>query len=331
MKKTMKELAALTGFSPATISRVLTKNKSVSAETRRDVEKALSSIEYLPTRSPRKKYSKKTVLVISGETSSSFHTLLFSTMSSMLRERGYFVLVGHSGFDEHLEEEYVKYAHALDYCGIIMITPMDTPELTGLLTRSSCPVVLVNRYLRSVDLDAVYMDNYRAGYMVGQHLTDMGHRRIACIDGGNKSTAIVDRLSGFMDALADAGVRREDCYVWEGDLLKESGNRFGRLYIDSLREYTAVFSFNEPMARGFVETVQENGLVIPQDVSVICIAPMVVNITGNVKLSCVIHNAELLGKTAVEMLMDRLGGLEQAPRKIVFPPQLCVQDSVKKL
>ncbi len=332
MKKTMKELAELTGFSPATISRVLTRNKNVNAATRRQVEEALGKIQYTPTRVNRKKYAKKTVLVISGETSSTFHTRLFATMSGLLRQHGYIVLVGHSEFDEEVEEQYVEYAQTQQYAGIIMITPMDTPSLVGLLGKSPCPVVLVNRYLRSIDLDAVYMDNYRAGYIVGKYLHDMGHRRIACMATKFKSTAIVDRLTGFTDAMHDYGINPSDYLIWrEGDLKRESGLAFGKDYLAELRDYTAVFCLNEPMARGYVETIQENGLSIPDDVSVICIAPMPVNISASLKLTCVIHNAELIGKTAVDLLFDRINGLDQAPRKIVFPPQISIQNSVKPI
>lgn len=332
VKKTMKELAAIVGFSPATISRVLTKNKSVNEKTRIQVEEALRKIKYTPTRVSRKKYSRKTVLVISGETSSNFHTRLFAVMSAMLRAQGYIVLVGHSEFNESLEELYVEYGQVQEYCGLIMITPMDTPSLVHLLEKSPCPVVLVNRYLRSIDLDSVYMDNYRAGYMVGKYLHDMGHRRIACLATSHKSTAIVDRIAGFIDAMNDAGIDANDYLVWkEGSLTSESGHVFGEQFLSNPRNYSAVFCLSEPMARGFVDTIQEKGHRIPEDVSLICVAPMPVNITGNVKLTCVIHNAEQIGKTAVEMLFDRLRGLDQAPRKIVFPPQLSIQDSVRRL
>ncbi len=328
----MKELSALIGFSPTTISRVLTKNKSVNAETRARVEEALRNISYTPTRVNRKKYAKKTVLVISGETCSTFHTRLFATMSSLLRAQSCFVMVGHTGFDEAIEEQYVEYAQAQKYCGIIMITPIDSPSLVRLLSGCACPIILVNRYLRSIDLDSVCMDNYRAGYIVGKYLADMGHRKIACLSSASKSTSVFDRITGFTDAMADSGLNADEYFIWRsGDLRQEGGQAFGREYIKSLRDYSAVFCLSEPMARGFVEVVQESGLEIPRDVSVICVAPMAVNITGGVKLTCVIHNAELIGKTAVDMLMDRLNGFGQAPRKIVFPPQLSIQDSVRKL
>lgn len=331
MKMTIRELSDKTGFSPSTISRVLTQNKNVNSATRQKVEEALRQFDCLPAPSTRKKASKKTVLVVSGETSTNFHTKLFETMSRKLRREGYVVLLGNSGFDEKLEEQYVEYAQSQRYSGIIMLTPVETPALKRLAEKSPCPIILVSRFLRSIDLDSVYMDNYRAGYITANHLLDMGHHRVACLTGGRKSTSSADRLNGFIDAMADAGLPEADHLVWEGDLRKESGVRFGEEYVKSHRDRTAVFCISEPMARGFVETVLAAGLDIPGDVSVICVAQTPAVVKDNVKLTCVIHNAQQMGDTAVDMLLDRLDGLDAAPRKIIYPPQLCVQDSVRDL
>lgn len=330
MKMTMRELAEKTGFSPATISRVITRKANVNAATRAEVEKALRKIDYTPVRTNRKKYAKKTVLIISGAGPSNFYTRLFATMAPLLHARGYYVLNSNICHDDFLTEHYVEYAQMQEFCGIIMLTPIDSPSLVKRLSQPPCPVVLVDRYLRSIDLDAVYMDNYRAGYMVGKYLHDMGHRRIVCLVHDKKPTSVFDRVTGFTHAMEDLGVG--DYLLWnELESDAAGGNALGREYLSSLRKYTAVFCLNEPMTRAFVDTVQEGGLDIPRDVSVIGIAPTVMSISGNVKLTCVINNPELLGQTAVDMLMDRLGGLEQAPRKIVFPPQLSIQNSVLDL
>ena len=329
--KTLKELAHLTGFSPATLSRVLNKSNDVNEATRRGVEEALNRIGYEHIRSERKKAFRKTVLIVAGESASLYHTKLYAKLSERLRLAGILPFLAISDFEEAREEEYVSFAQDKGFGGIVMTTAMETPRLKRLVEKSPCPIVLVNRPLRSTDTDVVHTDNYRAGYIAAAHFLERGHGKFICISGGMKSSSSQDRVSGFVDALKDVDTNGSDWLVWDGDFNYASGQRFGAEYAAGYRKYTAVFCVNEAMARGFAEVVLEAGLKIPDDVSVICMTAEPVVINEKLALTCVVNNAELFGETAAQMLVDRMNGLDVAPRKIVYPPQLCTRDSVRNL
>ena len=80
-----------------------------------------------------------------------------------------------------------------------MITAMETHELVTFLQSAAIPIVLVNRYIRTLDIDVVRIDNYRGGYMAAQYLLEKGHRHIAHLAGPRNSAAPQDRLRGFAD------------------------------------------------------------------------------------------------------------------------------------
>lgn len=317
---TIQNIAKACGVSIASVSRALSGKSYVKPETRQRIMECATAMGYEYAKSKAKHGSK--IMLIVGDLSNQFYMGIIRGVNQQLAGRGYKVAIFNSDYDSAQEEEYVSFAYADGYDGIIMLTAIETASLISLLQRNTCPVVLVNRFIRSMDLDAVCIDNRRGGYMAASYLIEKGHRKIAHLAGPQNSTASQDRLFGFQNALRDSKIAFSDEAVFVGDLMRGSGERFAAYYMKHLRDYTAVFCANDVCAASFVESLQEQGVRVPRDVSVVCFDDSTPTALGSRFLTSVSRDPVSMGEAAAELLADALRSGSRSPRKLVLPPTL---------
>ena len=332
MKVTIKDISKKTGISCSTISRVLTGNGYVKEETRDIVESAFAELGYKSSSKKRLANNlSQLVLVVVEDITNHFYAGLIKGLDEVLSAHDYKVLLCNSDYNPAKEEEYIAYANSCGFRGIVMITVTETTSLIRLLDNISCPVVMVNRYLRSRDLDAICIDNYRGGYLATRYLIEMGHTRIAHLSGPMSSSASQDRYRGFVDALADEGIPLEPSMIYNGNLKLEKGYEFAEYYAKSNLGFTGVFCANDIMARAFIDRLRSFGFVVPGDVSVIAFDETQMAVEGGVQITNVGKSPVVMGRAAAETLLERIQNMDGDPRKIVFPPEINVRESVKNL
>jgi len=331
-KKTIKDLAEASGFSASTISRVLANKGNVKEETRLEIERLLVANNYrsgsVSTRIS--KAVQKMILAVVHDPSNEFHLNTIKKIQSECITAGYFLLVAISDGIADLEEKYVMLAQGSSLAGIVLMTPSETDTLKNLIAGSETPVVLVNRYLPSLDLDVVCIDNYRGGYLATTHLLENGCQRVCHVAGPQDSSASRDRLRGFQDALRDAGVPASDEDIYYGTLLRASGREFAKHYLDNRLQYDGIFFANDMAAAGFVNFARARDVRIPEDVSVVCFDNSPAVTEGPIPLTTVSIDGEFLGEEAAKILLARIAGSDAPPTKHIYPPVLQERQSVRK-
>ncbi len=329
MSVTINDIAKASGLSTATISRVLSGKGNVKKETADLVMKYVEELGYKYKNSSKKDPSRDIkIMAIAGDIRNQFYLGIIQGANNVFIKNGYKMAIFNSNNDPVTEEEFVNFAHQDQYDGIIMITATETVTLTELLKKNLCPVVLVNRYIRSMDLDAVLIDNSRGGYIATQYLIQKGHTRIAHLSGPDNSTASQDRKQGYLAALKDFKIHSEKKAVFEGNLKKESGIAFADYFVNNLSGYTAVFCANDIMAAAFVERLYELGYQVPRDVSVICFDDTPAATHGRIKLTTVYCDPETMGEVAASILVENLSNDTSFKRKVIYPPELIERESV---
>lgn len=329
MSVTINDIAKASGLSTATISRVLSGKGNVKKETADLVMKYVEELGYKYKNSSKKDPSRDIkIMAIAGDIRNQFYLGIIQGANNVFIKNGYKMAIFNSNNDPVTEEEFVNFAHQDQYDGIIMITATETVTLTELLKKNLCPVVLVNRYIRSMDLDAVLIDNSRGGYIATQYLIQKGHTRIAHLSGPDNSTASQDRKQGYLAALKDYKIHSEKKAVFEGNLKKESGIAFADYFVNNLSGYTAVFCANDIMATAFVERLYELGYQVPRDVSVICFDDTPAATHGRIKLTTVYCDPETMGEVAASILVENLSNDTSFKRKVIYPPELIERESV---
>lgn len=334
MALTIKDLSRMSGFSCATISRVLTNKPNVNPQTRKAILDLVASSGYKSSvYSVMKEISKtNTILAVVDDMNNPFYTGLIHGLQQRMNEAGYLCLVGITEDKPEREVDFLTYAKNCTCAGVVLLTPSETPELKQAIQTVGCPVVLTNRYLRSMDLDAVCMDNYRGGYIATEYLIQQGHRRICHCTGLPESTASQERLQAFMDALRDYGIPFDESHIYPGDLKRESGELLAQAFAKGKMDFSAIFFANDLMATGFCDEAAKYGIRVPEDVSVMGFDDSPLAQQGPVKLTTVGLSPEVMGNDTARLLLSRIDHSNtDAPHKIVHPPVLHVRKSVRSI
>lgn len=330
MKITLKQISDKTGISCSTLSRVLTGNGYVKPQTRSEVEKVLEQYGYKYTPSKKKIASvfKKIVLIICGDITNNVYTSYIAGINSELGKEGIKTLICNSDYDPDVEEEYLSYASNSGFAGVIMLNAVETPSLLRLLQTIKCPIVFMNRYLRSVNVNIVSVDTYRGGYLATEYLIRNGHRNIAHLCGPSNSTTVQNKRSGYEAAMESAGIDFSSCISYRGDLHYKSGYDFGKQLLRTDTGTTAVFSDNAVMASGLIDSFLDNGKNIPEDLSVVCADHLSETLKGKVQLTTVSCDLKKLGVVAARRMIEIITTDDQNKQSVIFPPVLTVRDSV---
>lgn len=196
---TLAELSKRIGVSTATISRVLNDDGSVSAATK---EKILHDLEaYGYQKRPRRKSSlvqnSDTALALIGKLTNPIAVAFLNGIHESLQAKGKRLLISVTDYDGVQELDALQYANRNGYCGVFLLNAVENPALISLLQDYPLPVVLVNRYLKALDLDVVTVDNYRCGYLATTYLQQKGHTKIAHIAGPESSITCQNRCRGI--------------------------------------------------------------------------------------------------------------------------------------
>ncbi|MDC7228752.1 MAG: LacI family DNA-binding transcriptional regulator [Sphaerochaetaceae bacterium] len=335
MGLTFSDIANEIGVSTATISRVVNNDSSVREETRLKVEQALAEhgYQYRARRKSTKKSNISSVMIIAGQLSNPITVAYINGIREGLKNTSYKVFVVFTDYDTKHEVDYLQYAKDNAFAGIFMLNVIENESLIRMLNSIESPVILVNRYLRSKDTDIVTVDNYRCGFLSTQYLINQGHTHIAHIAGPSNSITCQNRTLGYIDAMNEYKLTVKNTEIFYGDRTYQSGFAFGLTFakIKPSERPTAVFSISGTMAEGFADAVIQQGLSIPDDVSLICNDDSSKEYVRKLKITCVEPNIVAIGAAATELFLERVKNPKSQLRRIVYPPVLTENGSVKKL
>lgn len=331
-KVTIYDIAAKSGFSKSTVSRVLMGDKKVKPDTREAITKVMEDMNYQPNRLAKSlsEGQLKIILVIVGDIMNEYYIRAVQTIERELYNEGYMVVVCNSDYNPQKELQYIRFANEFRFSGIILMTANNSDELRDLIKHSTCPVVLQNRYIPGMELDAIVLDNVRGGYMATKYLLDQGHKNIHIITGPIDSVATIDRRTGYINAMQEAGLTVRDDMIHASDLYTETNIELASSFVKEKWDATAVFCASVTIAYGFYEGLIKQGLNIPEDISLVGYDLMSSN--GNLfPITAVGRLPEEMSLISVEALINRITDPTLPTRAIFLDPQLHKGKSVKNI
>jgi LacI family transcriptional regulator, galactose operon repressor len=328
----MKDVAARAGVALGTVSNVLNRPHLVSDHTRRKVLSAIEELGFVPNESARQLAgaASRTVAFVVFDMSNPFFTDVAQGAQAAADAAGLSLYLCNSGEDTARQNAYLDLLEQQRVEGVL-ITPVDArdPRLRSLHDRGT-PVVVVARG-RDLGYSAVAVDDFLGGELAVTHLLDTGHRRIAFVGRAKDFQHVADRLAGAEQAIA--GSDAEPLIVLETDRTDiAEGRRAGERLagIPVARRPTAVFCANDLLALGLVQQVVRLGLRVPEDVAVVGYDDIEFAQAASVPLTTVSQPRELLGRAAVELLLEqRRGPNSRHRREVVFQPELVVRESTR--
>jgi DNA-binding LacI/PurR family transcriptional regulator len=328
---TSADVAALAGVSRTTVSFVINGRSDVQIppETWRRVEEAARELDYHPN-GPARQLAAGASLTIglvmrqSAEQVAADMNLANTLwgLAAAARAGGYRVLV------EPLAPEDGTYAGLLRSRradGLVVSGPRDDDDELAALVRDGFPIVIQGS---RPDLDApsVDVDNRAGARGAVEHLLELGHRRIGCITNAPlQYTAAKERLDGYRDALAGAGIDFDPRLLVEGAFDAASGH-LGMAELLGRTQPSAVFVASDVVAIGALRGLRDAGLRIPTDVSVVGFDDIPIAAHVDPPMTTVRLPAGALGEAAGRLLVDRIAG-RPVPARTLLPTQLIVRDS----
>lgn len=318
-KATMDEVARIAGVSIGTVSRVANGRPGVHKDTRQKVVQAMRSLGYLPDMVFRElafgQGSTVGLNVGSGSpriTSFGF-VLLLNHLNRDIQERGLkFMEIPNAanGFPEWTADAM-----------ILMGAHDDDPRIPHLIEKD-VPFVLLGH---CDGVRWIMSDDYDGGYQSGSHLLRLGHTRIIHLTGFMHNQTYHDRYNGFRSAMNEAGVNHSTDYNLDGEFTALGGYRAVRKALEREMEFTAVAAMSDEMALGAIAAINDAGLHVPSDISVIGFDDLP-EIGSN--LTTIRQDIGAIGKATIELLQEALVG--DPVRHIKLPVHLIARQTTAR-
>ncbi|PZU56566.1 MAG: LacI family transcriptional regulator [Sphingobium sp.] len=268
---TIRDVAARAGVSLMTVSRVINKQSWVSPQTRAKVEKAIVELNYAPNAVARAlagSDDRRVALLYRNSTTSAYLGELLLGGLDEAASHHLHLVVEQCAADATVEDVIAQISYAR-VSGVIVPPPLcDWDELAEALARNGIPAVAIAPDSGQADLMVVAIDDRHAAQEMTRHLIDLGHRRIAFIQGNAQHRASARRLEGYRAAMAGHGLPVDEAWIVEGDFSYRSGLEAAERLLALPVPPTAIFACNDDMAAAAITIAHQQQINVPADLTV---------------------------------------------------------------
>lgn len=332
---TMRQIAERAQVSIGTVSHVVNGTARVRTKLRLRVQEAIRNLGFQPSalaQGLRLNRTRMLGMIIPDITNPFFPGVVRGAEDIAFRH-SYRLVLCNTDNNPAKEALYVAELKSFRAAGLLII-PAAGSDLTSELstgTPVSQPVVCIDRCPEGWTGDAVVVANEEGAYQGTKHLIRFGHRHLAVITGPALLANATERLNGFKRALREARLPIAPEFVQEAAFDTRSGSQAAKRLLRMLPRPTAIFACNDLMALGVLHALHELGLRCPEDVSLVGFDNLEFCEYTSPALTSVYQPGYQLGAAAAGLLVERIKGLEDAPKRIALETELKIRNSVMSL
>lgn len=333
MGATIKDIARETGLGLATISSYLN-GGNVREKNRIKIEAAIEALHFEVNETARGLKTNKTKIIgiVIPELNNIFCAEIISEAEDILRQNGYATMLCDCRSDVRREAEAIEFLQHKRVDGLLIMPTGEYSEKLSLFVEQKKPVVLIDRKVRGMNCDCVLVDNEGAAREAVERLVEAGHEKIGLIAGPQKIYTASARNWGFQKAMMEAGLSLEDSMMVCGDYTIEGGARAMRRLHREHPEMTAVLISNYEMTVGAMIEINESGIRVPRELSIIGFDNQEFAKACSPKLSIMAQPTRQMAVSAVRLLLDRLNGeTEKQAETVVLPTSYVAGKSVRNI
>jgi DNA-binding LacI/PurR family transcriptional regulator len=331
---TLRTLADHLGLSPASISLVLNQAPAAEAIPKPTQERILAAAKrfnYRPNtlaKSLRRQRSF-TIGVMVPEISDGYASMVMSGIEDQLLQEGYLYFVASHRHKPDLIDEYPKLLLSRAVDGLIAVdTPCDRPL--------PVPVVAVSGHRHTDGVTNIVLNHERAAFVALEHLAALGHKRVAFIKGQAFSSDTAVRWRAIRAGAQRVGLSIDNSLVTQlegDDPSPDLGYHTTRRLLESGREFTALFAFNDISAIGAIRALREAGRRVPEDVSVVGFDDIQSAEFQNPGLTTVRQPLRRMGELAAQTILKRVEQRNGAgyPKMVTVDPELIVRGTTARV
>jgi LacI family transcriptional regulator len=328
-RPTMRDVAALSGVSIKTVSRVVNSEPGVSPDLVERVTDAARKLDYqrdLTASSLRRSDGKSQTLgLLLENVANPFSSALHRAIEDAVRPHGVTVFAGSVDEDPARERALVASFVARRVDGLIVVPTGSDQSYLARERQSGTHVVFVDRPPALLDADSVVTDNVGGAYDAVAHLLTHGHRRIAYLGDLRTIVTATERLAGYRSALDDAGLPVDPALVHQDIRTSEQADVVVTELMSRDERPTALFGGQNLVTIGTVRALRRLGL--HREIAVVGFDDLPLAELLDPALTLMGQDVVGLGSTAVRLLFERLAGSDEPPQRVVLPPALTVRGS----
>lgn len=331
---TMNDVAKAAGVSVATVSRVINGSDGVSVKLEKKVKRAMKKLHYHPSSVARSFKIQQTTLVgvIVPLIDHPFYSRLAMAIEQKLFKHDYRAIICNSEEDEDRERAYIEMLLRQRVDGFIINSAVMNTNYFHELEELQIPYVLIDRDLPEAECSKVFSDNSQGGYIGMEHLIELGHKRIGVVGAPAHTEPIARRIRGTREALADYGMDTNPELLVTGDnQLFDMGYNSAKQLMSLDNPPTAIFALTDVTAVGVMHAITEQGLRIPEDISVLGYDNIPIASYMIPQLTTVEQPIIQMGETAVELLFNHMNQPDHPIEKAVLKTQLIVRKTTSRI
>lgn len=327
---TIRDVARLAGVSVATVSRVLNHSSLVSERARDDVMRAVAQLGYRPNANAQALATQvsDTVGVVVMDVSDPFFGALVKAVDGVARAHGKFVLVGNS-YHRAEEERYAIEVLIRQRCSALIVhaKALSDEELGAFLDQVP-GMVLINRVVNGYEARCVGVDNISGAQLATRTLLAAGHRNIGYLASSHGIEDDALRREGWRRALLEHGITPGDGWIAAGTPDMQGGEDAMVELLGRNQRLDAVFAYNDSMAAGALAALRDNGIAVPQQLSLAGFDDIPMARYTDPQLTTVRYPIISMARLATELALKGAQGIVDPTARHVFMPTLVRRHSV---
>jgi LacI family transcriptional regulator len=329
MSPKLEDIANRTGFSIATISRVLSNSQyPVKMAVREQILQAAKEMGYKPNLSARSLRTDRTntIGILVDDLMSPFTPTVVRGIQDYLKDKDFMNLIVNSDWDPEQERSALDALISRPVDGIIFV---EYSHLTSneALEKSNKPGVFVHRLFGTKIHNSVVPDDYYGAELAVKHLVSLGHRKISFISGPESWYSSKERLTGYRDELERSGIAFNGDWVMPGDWEVDGGYQAAKSLLQLKERPTAIFAGNDLMALGAVYAIQDAGLSVPNDIAVVGYDNREFTRIVRPGITTVVMPVYEMGRIAAEMMLNQIAEGKREDDEIKVKGELIVRDT----
>ncbi|SDN71917.1 transcriptional regulator, LacI family [Paenibacillus sp. yr247] len=329
MKPTIYDVAQAAGVSIATVSKVINETGRISDKTRKHVFSIMEQLNYQPSMVASALTGKSTYTI--GLTLPDLANPFFAEIARSVEDRGheygFSVFICSTDNDPDKEVKYLSLLTQKRVDGIISATRIQNDQFLKKLIQQNIPIALITGEMPTLAVDTVMVDDYLGGYQAGNHLVELGHKRISILVEDMDNMSNRERIRGCKQAMANAGLHLDEHFVITGGFTVESGKSAMTNLLLLEERPTAVFACNDLLAIGAIRAAREHGMQLPADLSVVGFDNTILATLIDPPLTTIGQPIHEIGRQAVDLLVQEIKGEKLLKQRVVLLPELVLRNS----
>lgn len=328
----IKDVARAAGVSVSTVSRVINDSAAVVPEKKQAVLKAMAEMKYQPNTLARALVNNRTdcIGLLVGEIDSPFFGQLMAGVHRVVMDAGKHVIVTAGYHKPELERSSIRFLQERRCDGLIIHSKALPDEEIIELFQQDTPVMVINRLIPGWEDRCVYLDNEYGAYLATRHLIGKGHRKIAYIGTNIEIEDGNHRVKGYTKALAEAGLDIDEKAIVKAFPDEEGGHAAMAEVLQRNLGVTAVFSYNDAMAAGAMLMMQDAGIALPDEISIVGFDDIILARILKPHLTTIRYPINEMGALAGQLVLHHLNEkYQKVDQPLRFTPRLVERQSVR--